>query len=143
VHLKIIFAKNHEQTMKHLLFKLGPLPTESAETYKKTEKNLQIVYCSTKYWIINPKWSNIFGNCFGPIWKLSFDSSFTKSINLWHSESKKWLFHAKKMKTFFSNIVCYSESNNFAEYRIIWINYAMLVAMTSLFSLKVKNLCTW
>jgi hypothetical protein len=45
-------------------------------------------------------------------------------------------FCAKKMKTSFCNIVYHSESNTFAQYRIIWTKYVMIVAITLVVWLK-------
>jgi hypothetical protein len=57
-----------------------------------------MVYCSTKYWILNPKCSNIFWDCFGLIFKLNFGSSFTKTSICVTQKMKNEFFMQKKWK---------------------------------------------
>ena len=46
-----------------------------------------------------------------------------------HSENGKCIFYEKKMKTPLGNIVCNSKMHPFAQYEIIWTNYAMNLAI--------------
>ena len=47
-----------------------------------------------------------------------------------HSENEKWFFCAKKMKTFFGNIVLHSKMHICVQYEIIWTNYVTVIAIT-------------
>ncbi len=58
-----------------------------------------------------------------------FGGSFTKKPPFGHSENGKWIFRAKKMKTPLGNNVWNSKMLPYAQYEIIWTNYAMNAAI--------------
>jgi hypothetical protein len=57
---------------------------------------------------------------------------------------RKWkiLFCATKIKTSQRNIVCHPNMHTCAQYRVVWTNYVMVVAITSSFGLKTIELRT-
>ena len=65
-----------------------------------------------------------------------YGRSFTKKPHLGQPKNGKWFFRAQKMKTSSGNIVCHSKMHPFAQYEIIWINYAMNVAIRLIIWLK-------
>jgi hypothetical protein len=65
---------------------------------KKNKRYLQIGYCSTKCWTVNPKWSTIFGDSLGLIVKFNFDSSFTKISICGNQKMKNDFFMQRKWK---------------------------------------------
>ena len=52
-----------------------------------------------------------------------------KKVHFGHSENGKRIFHPKKMKTSLGNIVCHFKMHPYAQYKIIWTNYVMNVAI--------------
>ena len=61
----------------------------------------------------------MFFKCFDPILQQIFGMSFTENPISCTLKIKKDFFHAKKIKTFFDNIVLHSRVNAFAKYEII------------------------
>ena len=94
-------------------FKIDPLPIESAE-----------ICLFHKWWI-----KTFDTKLFGPILQQIYGRSFTKKTHFGHSKNGKWIFRAKKMKTPLGNIIWNSKMHPFAQYEIIWTNYAMNVAI--------------
>ena len=79
--------------------------------------------------IVNKIWPSILENLFGPILQQIYGRSFTKRTQSKHSKNGKWLFCAMKVKTPLGNIVWNSKIHPCAQYEIIWITYAMNVAI--------------
>jgi hypothetical protein len=57
---------------------------------------LQMIFCSTKWWSLNPKCSSILGDCFGPIFELNFGTSFTKTSICGTQKMKNKFFMQRK-----------------------------------------------
>ena len=53
-----------------------------------------------------------------------------------HSEMEKWIFRAKKMKTSFRKLIGHSNIHTYAKYEIIWENYSLKLALTSVIWLE-------
>ena len=106
MYLEMIFGKNKEQTMRQLLFKFDPLPTESAEIclfhqrWIKTFCTKPFCQLCIKYVLVFYKidWSN-FATI---IWEV-----LHKKPPFGHSKNGKLCFRPKKMKTSLGNIVCH------------------------------------
>ena len=91
----------------------------------------------TNIWsIVNKIWSSIFEKWSGSNLHQIFDSFFTKQPYFRHSENEKWIFRATKMKTSFGKLVGHSNMLTFAKYEIIWENYPLKLAITSVIWLE-------
>ena len=114
--------------MRQMQFKFDPLPAESAEICLFHERWIKTFYTQPfcqlciKYGLVFYKNDLVqFCNNYlvGPSKKPPFG----------HSENENWIFRAKKMKTSLGNIVWNSKMHPRAQYKIIWTNYAMNVAI--------------
>ena len=65
------------------------------------------------------------------ILQLIIGMCFTKKTHFWHSRNEKYYFYSEKKKTFFCNIVRHSKMHACAKYEVIWRNYAVNMAITS------------
>ena len=129
MYLEMIFGKNKEQTTRQLQFKFDPLPTESVgiclfhQRWIKTFGTQPFCQLCIKYALIFYK-NDLLQFCNNYLVVPS-----QKKPPFGHSENEKWNFHAKKMKTSLGNIVWNSNMHPCAQYKIIWTNYAMNVAI--------------
>ena len=125
----MIFGKNKEQTMRQLQFKFDPLPTESAEIclfhqrWIKTFGTQQFCQLCIKYVLV------FYKNDLVQFCNKYMVGPSQKKTHFGHSKNGKCIFHEKKMKTPFGNIVWNSKMYPCAQYEIIWTNYAMNVAI--------------
>ena len=79
LYLKLKFTKNNEKTMKHLWFKIDPVPAESAEICHFDKRWLKSFLHATSWLIAHETWYNILENLFGAILQQKFVTSFTKN----------------------------------------------------------------
>ena len=129
MYLKMIFPKNHEQTMMHLQFKVYPFPTESAGICHFQKRCMKNFSQPTLWLFVNLTWSSVLKKCMSQFLQHICDCCFTKNP-FFTLEKWKMVFFPINMKTSSVNIVRASKMHVCVEYGHILANYAMDVAKT-------------
>ena len=91
VYLKMIFAKNHQETTRHLQFKFDTFPTESTKTCVFQKRWMETFSQETIWLFVHITWSSVFKKCI---------SQFLQHICGW-CFAKKPIFHTRKMENGF------------------------------------------
>jgi hypothetical protein len=142
VNPKMIFAKNQEVYFLAIKYKTIPVPTKSAGTCAKFKNNLQRLLQWNESWYVYPRWSNIYVWCFFQLLTSRFHSRFTKNPI---SALRKWKKHFSSVKTKIGLRGFPRQPNGHARvrYGLVPTNYAMLMAESSSFNLKVMQPQMW
>ena len=130
------FSKNKEQTIKQMQLKFDPVPAKFEEICLFQRRCIKIIYDANILSIVNKIWSSILQKWSGSNSHQTFARYFTKQPYFWHSENEKWFFRTKKMKTSFDKLVSHSNMHPFVQYEIIWENYPLKLALTSVIWLE-------
>ena len=129
VNLIMIFPKNHEHYIMYLQFRTNQLPTDSAgiylfhEGWTKRFKTPRLGRCPFKVtqYFLKMGWYHFESFIWWLLHKIPY---------FWHSENRKCIFGATKMKTSSCNIDCHPRMHMCAQYGHIITNYASIIAIT-------------
>jgi hypothetical protein len=139
---KIIFAKNQEVYFLALKCKTTAVPAKSVETCTKFKKYLRRLPQQNESRYAYTRWSTIYGGVFPSFrFRISVAASQKNPISvLW-----KWKKHFSwyETKIGLRGVPRHPKGHASVRYGLVLTNYAMLMAKSSSFNLKVMQSRTW
>jgi hypothetical protein len=139
----IFFAKNQELYFLALKCKTTPILAKSAGTCTKFKKYLRRLLQQNESFYAYSRMSTIYLGCFPSFWfRVSVAASPKKNL-LRHPENGKKHFSWDETKIGLPGIPLYPKGNARVWYGLVSTNYAMLMAESSSFNLKVMQPRTW